>query len=58
MTPLLAIFALGDTRVHVCSSDCSDVVAYVEASVDEEFCILTALNIPNVDPNYGHIQLG
>jgi len=58
MTPLPAIFALGDTWVHVCSLDCSNVVAYVEASVDEKFCVLTALNIPNVDPNYGHIQLG
>jgi len=58
MTPLPAIFALEDTWVHVCSSDCSDVVAYIEASVDEKFCVLTTLNIPNVDPNYGHIQLG
>ena len=58
MTSLPAIFALGDTWVHVCSSDCSDVVTYVEASVDEKFCVLTALHIPNVDPDYGHIRLG
>ena len=58
VTPLPAIFALGDTCVHVCSSDCSDVVTYVEASVDEKFCVLTALHIPNVDPDYGHIRLG
>jgi len=58
MTLLPAIFALGDTWVHVCSSDCSNVVAYIEASVDEKFCVLTTLNIPNVDPNYSHIQLG
>jgi len=58
VTPLSAIFALGDTQVHVCSSDCSDVVAYIEAYVDEKFCVLTTLNIPDVDPNYGHIRLG
>jgi len=58
VTPLPAIFALGNTWVHVCSSDCSNVAAYVEASVDEKFCVLTTLNIPDVNQNYGHIRLG
>ena len=55
MTPLLAICVLEYTRVHICSSDCSDVVAYIEASVDEKFCVLTALHILNIDLDYGYI---
>jgi len=35
VTPFPAIFALGNSRVHVGSSDCSDVIAHVEASVDK-----------------------
>ena len=58
MTPLLAICVLEYTRVHICSSDCSDVVAYIEASVDEKFCVLTALHILNIDLDYGYIWLG
>jgi len=55
VTPLPAIFALRDSWVHICSSDSSDVVPHVEAFIDEKFCIVAALYIPNVDPYYGHI---
>jgi len=35
VTPFPAIFALGDFQIHVGFSDHSDVIAYVEASVDK-----------------------
>ena len=35
MAPFPAVFALGDSQVHVGSSDRSDVIAHVEASVDK-----------------------
>jgi len=55
MSPFPAVFTLGDSRIHVRSSDYSDIVAHVEASVNEELSILPALHVPNVNPNYGHI---
>jgi len=35
VAPFPAVFALGDSWVHVGSSDRSNVIAHVEASVDE-----------------------
>ena len=35
VAPFPAVFTLGDSRVHVGSSDRSDVIAHIEASVDE-----------------------
>ena len=35
MAPFPAIFALGNSWVHVGSSDHSDVIAHIEASVDK-----------------------
>ena len=58
VTPPPAIFALRYARVYSCSPDSSDVVAYIKISVDEKFSVMAALNIPNVDPDYGYIRLG
>ena len=58
MSPFPAILVLRDSWVHVRTSDCGDIVAYIEAPVDEKFSIFTALNIPDVNPNDGHIGLG
>ena len=58
MAPLPAVLALWNSRIHVSASNSRDVVAYVEASVYEYLSILTALDIPYVDPYYGHIRLG
>ena len=55
MPPLPAIFALGDSWIHICSSNRSDIVAHIEAPVNEEFSILPALYIPNINPNNSHI---
>ena len=35
VAPFPAVFALGDFRIHVSSSDHSDVIAHIEVSVDE-----------------------
>jgi len=56
VTPFPAIFALGDSRIHICSSNCSDIVAYIKAPVDEKFSVLATLNIPYIDPNNGHVR--
>jgi len=51
VTPFPAILAKRDARVYVCTSDGGNEVSYVEAPVNEHFRILTALNVPNVNPN-------
>ena len=50
VTPLPTILAEGDARVYVRTSDGSNKVSYVEASVNKHFRVLTALDIPDVDP--------
>ena len=50
VTPLPTILAGGDARVHVRTSDGGNKVSYVEASVNKHFRVLTALDIPDVDP--------
>ena len=47
----LTILALGDSSVYVCSSNSSDVVAYVKASVNEHFGIVATLYIPYINPD-------
>ena len=56
MTPLPAILAERDSRVHVRTSYGSDMVSYIKASVNKHFCVLTTLNVPDVDPHYGHVR--
>jgi len=51
VTPFPAILTKQDARVHVCTSDSGDEVSYIKIPVNEHFHILTALNIPNVNPN-------
>ena len=58
MTPLPAVLALGNSRIHVCASNSRNVVTYIEASIDEHFSIFTTLDIPYVDPDYGHVRFG
>jgi len=55
VTPFPAIFTLRDSRIHVCSSNRCDMVAHIEAPVNEKFSVLPALHIPDVNPNDGHI---
>ena len=57
VSPLPAILALGNSWIHIRTSNCGDVVAHIEAPVNEKFSIFSTLNIPDVDPNDGHIRL-
>jgi len=52
MFPPPAVFALGDSWVHVRPSYSSDIPADVKAPVDEALSFVTTLIIPNVDPDY------
>jgi len=56
MSPLLAIFALGDSWVHVCSSYGSDISANIKAPINKALSFAATLVIPDVDPNYGHVR--
>jgi len=56
VSPLPAILALGNSWIHIRTSNCGDVIAHIEAPVNK-FSIFSTLNIPDVDPNDGHIRL-
>ena len=58
MSPLPAVLALGNSWIHVHASNCRNVVTYIEASIDEHFSIFATLDIPDVDPDYGHVRFG
>ena len=58
MSPFLAVFALGNFWVHVCSLDGSDVLSYVEAPVDEHLGIGPTLDVPYIDPYNRHVRFG
>ena len=51
VSPLPVVFALGNAQVHVCPSNSSNIPADVKALVDEALSFVTALMIPNVDPD-------
>ena len=56
VSPLPAILALGNSWIHICTSNCDNVIAHIEAPVNEKFSVFSTLNIPDVDPNDGHIR--
>ena len=49
--PLPAVFALGDSQVHVRPSYGGNIPADVKVLVDEALSFVTALIIPNVNPD-------
>ena len=50
ISPLPAIFALRDTRIHIGTPNGSDVLSNIEVSVDETFNLTPTLDIPDVKP--------
>jgi len=58
MAPPPTIFTLRNSRVHGSSLDCGDIITYIEALVDKEFSVTSALYIPNVNPDNGHVYFG
>ena len=51
-----SILALRDIWVHVHTSNSSNVVSYIEISVNKPVCLTSALDIPNIQPNDHYIQ--
>ena len=56
ISSLSAVLALKDAWVHVSTPNSSNVVFYVEASVNELFSLATTLDIPYVNLDNGHIR--
>ena len=58
MSSFLAVLTLGDSWVHVCSLDGSDVLSYIKASVDEHLGVGPTLDVPYIDLYNGHVGFG
>ena len=58
MTLFLAILVLWNTKIYVYISDCCNVVADIETSVDKTLGLKTTLNILYVDPDHYHVKFG
>ena len=56
MTPFPAILILQHSWIYVGSSNCSYKASYIKSSIDDFFCIRTALRVPNIDPDNGHVR--
>ena len=55
MTLFLIVLTLWNTQVHVSITNCGDKAPNVEPPVDEALCFYTALSIPNVNLDNGHV---
>jgi len=58
VAPLPTVLALRDTWVCVGTSNSSDVVSNIEASVDDVLSYRTTLGIPDVHPNHHLVGFG
>jgi len=56
MILLLAVLALRNVRIYVDFSNHSDMISYIEVSINKALCFHAILRIPNVDPNHGHVR--
>ena len=53
--PLLKILVLGNTRVHIYSINCYNVLFHIETFINKTFNLCTILKVLNVNPYNGHI---
>ena len=58
MSPLPAIFVLGDTWVYICSSDSNDVSSYIKTSVNQHFIVFSTLSVLDINPNDCYVRPG
>ena len=58
VAPFLAVLALGNSWVHVCSLDSNNVLSNIKAPVNEHLGIHSTLDVPNIDPYDGYIRFG
>ena len=50
MSPLLTVLVLGYSGVHICFTDCSNVIIYIKISINQTFSFRTTLSILNINP--------
>ena len=55
MSPYPTIYTLCNTRVHVGSSDCSDILSHIKVLIDKAFSLTSTLNIPDINPNNRYV---
>ena len=48
VSPLPAILALRDTRIHIGTPNGSNILSNIETSVDETFSLTSTLDVPDV----------
>ena len=58
MIPFLAVLALRYARVHVLIPNCSYETTYIDVPINQSFCFVITLDIPNIDPNNNHVIFG
>ena len=58
VVPFLAIFALRDIWVHVCTINCSNMSSYVKTSINETFSFRATLIILYINIDNSYIKLG
>ena len=55
VSPFLTVFTLQNTWIHVCTTYHSNETSNIKTSVDNWFGLGTSLDIPDIDPDDGHI---
>jgi len=55
--PISAIFALEDAQIHICTTNCGNVVTYIKASVNQTFSLASTLNVPDIKPYDSYVWL-
>ena len=59
ISPLLAILALRDTRIHIGTLNGSNILSnIIEASIGETFSLTSVLDVLNVKPYDWHVRFG
>ena len=56
MIPLLVVLVLRNAKIHVDSSNHSDITSYIKVPVNKTLCFHAILRIPNVNPNHGYVR--
>ena len=56
IAPLLTVFILGHTQVHIYTSNSGNVVSYIKALINKAFSLTSTINVPNVYSNNRHVK--
>ena len=55
MISLPIVFALEYPWVHICTPNCHYIASNIKTPVDQAFSLAFTLNIPNINPDDGHV---